>query len=274
MKNIIIILTLILLCFSNLSAKKNEIKVKGAIGISFIEGDISYNQARKHAIERATEDALNKAGVPITVSSNVTIFESEVNDQLSEVFSSNITTETRGEIIDYKIVNEEKGLNDLDNFYIKIKLDATVLKYETKLDPTFTAKIEGIDAVYKNDEQIDFTILPVKDTYIRIFYISDNDASLLFPIKDFHDDSKFTKDILHKSPFTEKIEHYYAYAKTQIEVGRIVIVMTKQNIPFLEVEKDEDNYLTKAKAKKIISWIHKIEPDQRNVFYFPFTVKK
>ena len=255
-------------------ADNNEIKVKCAVGLAYITGNKTPDQAWGEALNNAKLDALNKADIPITVSSNVYMADTEIDDKYSEIFSSTITTETKGNVINYEIVNEKRDLDDSGVFYVKIEINATVLKYESKPDLSFIAEIKGIDVVYEHDEPIEFTLEPMQDMYLKIFYISDEGSWLMFPIKGWHDDILFNKNEIYEAPFSNKIDNYTATALKPIEIGRLIIVITKNNIPYIDLKSDPDGYLTQTEAEDILSWIYKIEPGDRDVSYFPLTIKK
>ena len=51
------------------------------------------------------------------------------------------------------------------------------------------------------------------------------------------------------------------------ETGRILIVLTKEKIPFVCSEKDESGFYTVTSIDEIFNWLLLIEPDQRTQSY-------
>lgn len=272
MKVLYLVFFILLLVNLSANSKSQEIIIKNAKGSCIITGNITFEQAKEKALNNAKLDALNKAGIETTVSSDVFYFETTSKDSLQDQLSSRIILNTKGNIINYSVKKEMNGINDLKNHFIEFIIDATVMKYETEYDPTFTAKIEGFDTIYKNGEPINFSIEPYQNMYLKIFYIGDDESSLLFPIEDVHDNVKLTKDKKYFSPFSNQLEYYEAFSEEKVSIGRIIIVLLKNDIPFYY--NIDVTSLNSDKKDEILNWIYKIEPNERNVFYFPFVIKK
>ena len=58
------------------------------------------------------------------------------------------------------------------------------------------------------------------------------------------------------------------------EIGRFIIVITKEFLPFEFANKDENGFYTITNTDDIMSLILSIEPDQRKEYYYETNVFK
>ena len=132
-------LQLTLLIFATLmftsAVAQDIITVTGAKGSGIIAGTITPAQARQEAINQAKVEALRKAGVTENLQSYQSLFKSEVDNDFTEFFSSDVQAELQGAVKDYTIVKEENKV-DGSVFFIEVTIDATVILYDAKPDPT------------------------------------------------------------------------------------------------------------------------------------------
>ncbi|HZJ74051.1 MAG TPA: DUF4384 domain-containing protein [Perlabentimonas sp.] len=256
------------------SVSQEIIEVKGAIGESEIVGRISEVEARQLAINNAKVEALRKAGVGEYLKTYENLFRSETNNDFSEFFSSDIHAELQGAIKEYQIVDEKRKVDQITNLFMyEVTLNASVILYSSKPDPTFTVKVEGVKSVYEDGENFEFTIYSTKDCFLHIFGVADGYTAMLYPNSlESQKPIKADKTVSFPLGYME-----YPLFKTgdKPEVTRVIIVFTKEPIRFLKykpmlVDGFEDWVTT---SEDIFSWIYSITPDARMVEYQVFTVR-
>ncbi len=243
-----------------------EKKITGATGEGIIAGRVSESDARAEALSKAKIEALRKAGITESLSSYQMLFKSESENNFSEFFSSDVQTEIQGAVKEYVIVNERRKSHE-HYFAIEVTIDATVVIYDTKPDPTFSVRIDGIKQLYESGEKLEFSIMSTKDCYLHIFNIADNYAALMYP-NAYEQEKLISSGVKAVFPFGY---NNYELSKEGIEpeFNRLVFVFTKQPLKYLFID-GEDQITT---SEKIFSRVYGMTPDKRIVQYQTFTIR-
>ncbi len=247
------------------------IEVKGATGTGEIVGRISYEEAKREALNQAKVDALRKAGVSEHLQSYESLYRSEINNDFSEFFSSDIQSELQGAVQKFDIVKQERKVDPITNlFVVEVVIDATVIMYDARPDPTFNVRIEGIKGIYENGEKLTFSVTATQQCYLHIFGITDNYTSLMFP--NMHEKINEIQPNKRVSfPFEQWME--YTLEKTNKkgpELHRVLFVFTKKPVRYLNY-KGEEEQLTSS--EDIFSWVYSITPDERKLEYQVLTIR-
>jgi hypothetical protein len=272
MKSITLIRLLALFVFIAMqinSAKSQEkIEVKGIVGEAEIVGRISEEEARRSALNNAKVEALRRAGVGESIQSYENLFRSEVDKNFTEFFTTDIQTELQGAIQSYEIVDHRRKVDPVTNlFMVEVTINATVILYSSKPDPTFSVKVEGIKGIYDEGELLEFSIFATQNCYLHIFSITDNYTILMYP--------NFWEK-LKEIPANKKIEFpfevtYELFKSGKgVDTNRLIFVFTKEPIKYLNFSGQQEQITT---AEPIFTWIYSIMPDQRKVDYHVFTVR-
>lgn len=248
-------------------AQQTAKKVKDIVGTAYISGDISPNQAKVQALNDAKINALKATGIEEHVNTYQLLFTSQINKDYSQFFSSDIQSEMQGAVKSYEIKSERVYCKNENEIISEITIDATVIKYETKSDITFDANIEGIKAVYNNDDKLSFSIKTTQKAYLTIFNITDNEALMLYP-NVYEKQQMLDSSVLYKFP-DSKISYQLHTDMKQQETNRLIFVFTKTPVPFIKTDKDQITI-----QENIFTWIYSIMPDQRKVEYFTLTIQK
>lgn len=254
----------------SLQSYSQEIRnISGAKGSGIIAGTITPAQAKQEAVNQAKVEALRMAGVTENLQSYQTLFKSEVNNDFSEFFSSDVQAELQGAVKTYKIVKEENRVEG-SVFYVDVTIDATVVLYDIKPDPTFNVRVNGVKGIYENGEELKFSVYSTQECYLHIFTLSDFDIFLLYP--NTHEEKKLI-------PANKNVEfpfghvHYWLEKNPKskgVEMNRVVFVFTKQPVSFLNFTFKDDQITTN---EAIFSWIYSLMPDQRKIDYQVFTIR-
>jgi hypothetical protein len=246
------------------------IKVKDAHGVAYISGDVSENQAKQRAINEAKINALKKAHIVEHVNASELLLSSQVNNDFSQFFNSDIQSEIQGAVTTYTITNEDKKVNpNINQIEYSIVIDADVIKYKTQSDFEFKSEVDNVLPVYKSADNLKFSIKTTQDCYLTIFNITDHDASMMFP-NIIEKDQKLQKETNYQFPLKSNLLDYTLETDKTDEVNRLVFVFTKTRMPYLAIKGDEQ--LTDN--EKIMTWIYSIPPDQRCTVYKQFHILK
>ena len=269
-------LTVILFFFIKINlahGQKEIIKYK-----YYIDDNISYNKALLNAIAESKTEALKKAGLSENISNYTALISSESKDDFTEFFRAEILVSINGAIKDWKYLSPPKKGYDakIDQFYIDLHIETKVLKYHTKPDPKFAAKIDGLKTSYisGDDKPLDLKIIPYQNCYLKVFYISDSKAQVIYPIE--------TKEGVEKPKVFEnnqlikeqvfKIDYLYPETEKENEFGKFIIVITKENIPYSASKVDDQGFYTNTSIEDIFEWILSIEPNNRKEYYQQFII--
>lgn len=249
----------LLVAFDSMSQKKH--KVKSVKGEWVISNDITIPQAREKAIVEAKLEALRQAGVPELISESNLSYVSESENGMNNLFESITNADIFGEISEFKIVKEEKKINDLGNFIYDVWIDATVVIHKELKDPGFGFDVKGIKSSYDSPDALSFSVAPWKDGYIRIFIVSEDEGTQLYP-------SKFEQQTLliaeKEIVFPSKGFKYEIFTEKKTEINYLIILLTKQDIPFKEKETPQN----------ILRFISSINPSQKTLKTFSLLIKK
>lgn len=250
--------------------KKIHVTAKG----SYEARDLTLEEVRKKAIDVAKHNALVKAGISENVKVSDFLYTFEDDEKFKDIFQSFISTETGADIIVESVRELLRDINEFGNIMIEVEIDAVVIKHKEKKDPTFDFKVEGIRETYYENDPLDFTFLPSRNGYLKIFNIAETAASILYPYSDpenpyLNDDPEriFLKKELINFPLNDKIDAYYFEIddnNLSKEYNLLIFVFTKEDYPFLQ----------EVSLPNIMNWIFEIPLDQRKVQQWGIVLKR
>ncbi len=211
------------------------------------------------AINEAKINALKKAGIKENINSYTDFYQSETDDEYSELFSSDIFSNIRGAVKEVEVVDTLRSFTKDGLIKVTAIINCTVLKYNTSRDLSFDFYVEGIKQFYNHNESLQFKIEPAHNGYLKAFLFTRNEAYQLFP-NDYEKSLLFEKGQTYDFPMQEI--DYILETPKKSEIHRIVFVYLKEDVPFFGPVKYEE----------IFDWIFSIPPDQRKVKSNTFTV--
>lgn len=238
---------------------KNLKDIKGEWVIS---NDITPVQARENAINQAKVEALRQAGVPEYVAQSNIFYQSEKRLQLKEVFESLTTVDVSGEISEFSIVKEAKKINELGTLIFEVWINAKVVIHETPKDPGFEIDVSGVRDSYLSPDKLSFEIKPWKDGFLTVFIISEDESSLLFP-NSFERQEKLLAGNIYNFPKSKALD-YEVTSKNSVEVNYLLLLYTKQEIPFTKNQTTEN----------ILHFIAQIRQSEKCLKSYPILIKK
>ncbi len=255
-------------------AQRNTKAIKGVTGTAFLTEHKTLYQAQTEALANAKQKAMVEAGLIENVQYVQLMLTEDTETSFEQSFSEVILNEMRGGISDYEMVGDYKNsIDEFGNIQVSVTINAQVVRYKTDVDPGFMAKISNLKSVYSGGETLQFAVKNSKDAYLKVFLLeSDQSGSIIYPLNSVHKDTLLHAGKIYQAPFSEFID-YYLDANESKEVYHLVVVLTKENVPYILAEEDEGSYNTLTTVKDILSWIYKIEPSQRWVGYYNFNVR-
>ncbi len=257
-KRFITMLMLLILCLSSIAQKRKEIEIKGAKGTAYSD---CISQSETIAIQQAKREALNRAGIAENIQVQNAFEKVEIDGDYSELFSSNIFSQTNGTVSNIKIVEKTQRITN-GMVVTNVIINCTVLKYETKADPMFQININNIQSFYTSGSKLTFNVTPTKDCYMKAWLFTGTEAFPLFP-------NTLEESYLLQANNTSNFPSYKANYTLNLngdeqQIHRLIIVFMKKDYP----------YTGNVNYKEISEWIFGLPLDQRVVKYSSFTVTK
>lgn len=235
---------------------------------SYISENQTYNNVLEIAIADAKEEALRLAGVKENISSFSSMFVYEDEQSFDEVFNSEIFTTIDGGVTDWEFIEgPKKGYdNILASSFLTFEMKVEVKKYKSKKDPSFKMKVNNLKYSYSNGEYIDFDVDFYEDAYLNVFYLSKDECLMLYPIEGHLLPNK----IKHEDGSNLKVGYIESSTKQLQEYGKLFIVITKGDFPFVKLENNEEGMPIITTVSDIYNWLFSIEPSQRDEFDHSF----
>jgi len=253
-----------ILCLSNLMSgyAQQHIRIKNAVGTCVI-ANISPERAKENALFSAKIEALRRAGIPENLLANVT--------QIGDVFVEASDAEIGGDIAGYEIISDNiKTTIDGRSKILtaEVVINADVVKYNKKRDPSFQLQVQGIKNVYKEGQMLSFWVTPYQDGYLRIFLFEENgNGTQLYPDEEIEPDMLFVKNGTIKFPSNDR--YYYVLSRTDKtkfrEINRILFLFFKDNIRFAGDE---------ITLQSVLNWKAGVSPDKRTQVFHEFTIER
>jgi hypothetical protein len=258
MKRLSVLIILLIINVAVVFSQQNEeIIISSVQGIGY---DESVSIAKEKAINDAKIKALAKAGIEENINAFTDLYKSEISDNYSELFTSQVFTNIRGSVKNIEILNEEKSFSGNQIKY-SVEIKCTVIKYNSLADAFYKAEIKGIKPFYYEEENLSWTVSVTKDSWLYVFCIpqNQNDAYFVFP-NDYEMQFLLKADSIYNFPIEVTLTQFLD-GDTQ-QTDRLIFVLTKQKYP----------YKGKITYKNIFDWIFEISPDQRIVESFAVSI--
>lgn len=254
------LLLIIILFFNDIYGYCQEtenIKLTGIKGVGY---DESIRLARQKAVNDAKINALRRAGVAENVISFADLYQTELDENYTELFTSQVFTDIRGAVKNIEIVNENRQIFDGRNIKIEVEINCVVLKYKTEPDLMYQVKVDGIKPIVTEGDELRFSIEPTIDSYMYLFCIPEKQNKAYFIYPNEHEPA-FLLQNSRRYNFPLGSLSFYLDGKGK-QTDRLVFVFTKQNYPF----SGDISY------ERLMEWIFSIPPDQRTVQSYSVTI--
>ncbi len=256
-----LILSLVATTFAE--KKTTETQLKAIEGVGIGGPSETPEQVKQKAINNAKVKALQKAGIEEHINSYTDYFRSEANNNFQDLFTSDILSNINGTVKGIEVVEANLGVTPEGQLKYTVKINCTVIKYNTSTDKSFTAWIDGVKNIYKVGEGLGFTVKPTQQCYIRAFMFTSK-SYILLP-NDWEPSKLLEPMTEYKFPDEKVVDSYEMTLEDpnlDRETNRLVIVLLKQNL----------YYIGNVNYKDITDWIMSIPPDERMIESFAFDI--
>jgi len=269
MKYTAIIIIFLILATSLSAQKKISVTAQG----SYEARDFTLEEVKQKAIDEAKRNAMLKAGISENVRVSDFLYTFEDDEKFQEIFQSFISTETGAEIIVEEVKELKRDINEFGNILIEVEIEAVIFKHKTEKDLTFIFKVDGIKELYYENDPVTFSFTPTQVGYLKIFNVTDNTSSVLYPYNDtdnsyLNDNPEhlFNKNETVGFPVNKNMDYYFEISEKHEdkEYNLLIFVYTKENIPFWE----------DVNVGNIMEWIYEIPMDSRYVEQYGIALKR
>ena len=262
---------------SVLAQKKVEFDFRYAL-----PDNISYNEGLKIALGKAKKEALVEGNITENFMTYTSFSRSGNNHDLKKIFNSDMFSNMTGTIKSWEYISGPDKIFDseLNAYYIKFRFSAKVIKYDSKPDAQFVIKIDGVLPSYKsnpkniNDKNLKIKINPSKDCYLKVFYVDDEEAKIIYPIEvqDGIEEYEVFKNKMILANEIFNIDYISPFTDKETENGKLIFVITKKNYTYPYSQADENGLFTETFTDKIFQWYMNIEPEEKNIVYKQFSI--
>ncbi|MFA7116296.1 MAG: hypothetical protein WC140_03545 [Bacteroidales bacterium] len=258
-----ILLLLIIMIFPIMFYGQDVKIVKNIKGRYQIYDNISKEVAREKALEEAKSEALRKAGAKEDIFS---MFATSLkNDKLSvfDLSSSAVCGNVR--LIQPAPVYREYTDPTSDDSWTEVTINAEVL-VDNKVDDAFQVNINGIEQVYKENENLKFDLtIYGSDAYLTIFWFDGTGASIIYP-------NVYEKPNLFKIgekvhfPISNLIDYSLVKSNSKVKTENIYLLVyaTKEYYPYTEEQ---------CSFPLINQWVFNIKAYNRCAVFDSFFIK-
>ncbi|MBO7586004.1 MAG: DUF4384 domain-containing protein [Bacteroidales bacterium] len=267
-----ITLALLLLIAVPLSAQRERVRTVTATGSYVANQNETPAYGWSKALLEAKKQALREAGVMEDISSTTIMVMGGAENDFREISSELGRIEIEGRVRVEEQTNASPVFTNDGLIRYTTTIRADVLMEETEDDMLFQFKTDGLKNIYRDGEKMTFTITPMADCYLRIFYFGEIPSSnaQIYPIDSLLKDVQLKANVPVQFPPSKKNRQFFYNRKdynyvdydigiddkrNNLEQGVLLIVALKKPYPFME----EVSY------ESVISWLSRIKRNEKRV---------
>lgn len=248
-----------------LSQETNIVKVSNSCGKVALHEDITIAEARNKAIFQAKLVSMNQAGVPNRISSTSLLISTQLSQlNYNQSYFELASDEMDGVVVGFDVISEKREtVNDVIG--VEVCINADVLLFKEKPDPSFTIEVAGIRELYYDKEKLSFSVKPNSEGYLRIFILEDESAQILYPNeKEFREPTafRFYPGVNYNFP-TKAAFEYTLVAEVPEVFHQLIFVYSKVDFQII-------TDLTPAKIRK---QIYSLPRDMIHIQSFVYKLK-
>jgi len=214
--------------------------------------------------EKARDNARRKA-IEQICGQRVSSWEMLETSSAGDSFNSLAILQTDGEVVGFEILQEGTEVSNVRSSEIIFYCVANVkVKRGASPDPNFSAKIDGVRAVYYENDELAFSVQPLIDCYLTIFLLENAEKGYMLYPTETTGQKRLTASQRVRFPLVDEWVMTKESNNT-VEINRLLFVFTKKHLKFPYNEESRD---------EIEKWIMKIPADQRYVEIKTFEIRK
>jgi len=229
-----------------------------ACGRCVMEKNQTMQDVERCALEKAMEEALNRAGIPLELNSSTQMQQSEGGNVYSEAFSKVVQTRYKGGITEWNEVEEaKKTFNEFKLMEVERCIQASIIQYKTDPDPTFIHEVKGILPAYPYEALLTFRVQS-PGSYMLAYYLEGDSAFCFYP-NEAERQVKLEAGVVHVFPGPKSQREYYMENTQPKAAKSVMLLFFKKSMPAPPIDLRQD----------LQRWLDGIEPAERQVFNFP-----
>lgn len=244
------------------SAQKEKVQslkeVRGEYSMT-LTSTVTPLEAREFARENAKRTAIEKV-----CGSRVSIWDQVETSSAGESFNSLAINQVDGEVVEFEVVKESVEMSSVREGEMCYYCIANIkVKRGAAPDPEFRAAVEGLRSMYFVDDELEFTVTPYRDCYLKIFLFENMlKGYRIYP-------AEADKPELLKANVPVKFPREVDFVVTkesdrQTETNRLVFVFTKKEHPF---------YHDTSSRQEIEKWMAMIPNDEKFIFFSAIDIR-
>jgi hypothetical protein len=215
--------------------------------------------AREKALKIAFGDALETAGVSFHVRSSTLSNTVESGDYFRDLFLVSSEVSMQGNIVDYKITEDTKLIENNDLFY-KIGIVADIIMYQTKPDEFFNITVGGLNIEYAEGDKLTFNFMTSQDAYLYVFSLSNDTLNTLHP-NSYEPAQVWPKHIPMAFPVSNRIDYEVHNEGEQSE------------LIFIAVKERYDKLTNSGSMKDLLMTYNELEPYMKCIYLHRYWVR-
>lgn len=262
MRRLITLLLCLTLGLSSFAQKEKVQTLKKVRGEYWVTANATVTG--REAMEYARENA-KRIAIEQVCGSRVSIWDQAETSSVGESFNSLSINQVDGEIVEFEVIEEDfekSGERKSELCYYCI---ANIkVKRGVAPDPNFRASVEGLRSMYFVDDEMEFTVKPYLDCYMKIFLFEDMQTGYrIYP------NELDNSEMMHANQ-TVKFPKQTDFVVTKssdrpTETNRLVFVFTKDEHLF--------NHETTSR-QEIEKWMAMIPNDEKYIHFFAIDIRE
>lgn len=222
------------------------------------------NVTGREAMEYARENA-KRAAIEQVCGSRVSIWDQVETSSAGESFNSLSVNQVDGEVLEFEVLEENITMSPERRSELCYYCIANIkVKRGAAPDPDFRAKIDGLRSLYFANEELQFTVQPYRDCYLKIFLFEDMQTGYrIYPSS--HDKPELLPANL-PAVFPKEVEFVVTKSSDRpTETNRLVFVFTKQEYPF---------YHETTSRQEIEKWMALIPNNEKYIHSYAIDIRE
>lgn len=262
MRRLSILFLFVTLAFSAFAQKEKVHALKGVRGeyTMTLTATVTPLEARERARENAKRTAIEQV-----CGSRISIWDQVETSSAGESFNSLSVNQIDGEIVGFEVVKESVEMSPVREGEMCYYCVANIkVKQGAAPDPSFRASVEGLRSVYFVNEELQFTVTPYRDCYLKIFLFEDSKVGYrIYPAQEDRPEL-----LRANNPVAFPREMHFDVTKSSdrpTETNRLVFVFTKEERPF---------YHQTTSRQEIEQWMALIPNDAKYIHSYAIDIRE
>lgn len=259
----LILLLLFVMPALGASAQKEKVQtvknVRGEYWFTLATSTVTSREATELARDNAKRSAIEQV-----CGSRISIWDQVETSSAGESFNSLAVNQTDGEVVDFTVLDEGVETHPDRKAELCYYCVADVrVKQGKAADPSFRATVDGLRSIYFSGEELQFSITPYRDCYLKIFLFEDMQTGYRIYPNNLDAPKLLTANSRVDFP-QETCFDVTKSSQLPSETNRLVFVFTKQEYPF---------YHETTSRQEIERWMALIPNDEKYIHSYAIDIR-